>query len=91
MDEIKEMRNQIRTLRWCNLITQITFLIVTIILQVQYFRIRSYYQETIQQNSEMISVLESQNSELHQILSVIEAQNSDLQATLLILEDILPD
>ena len=98
MDEIKEMRNQIRTLRWCNLITQITFLIVTIILQVQYFRIRSYYQETIRQNSEMISVLESQtkvlesqNSELYQILSVIESQNSDLQATLLILEDILPD
>ena len=98
MDEIKEMRNQIRTLRWCNLITQITFLIVTIILQVQYFRIRSYYQETIRQNAEIISVLESQtkvlesqNSELRQTLAILEFQNDDLQQTLLILEGILPD
>lgn len=89
MDEIKEMRNQIRTLRWCILITQVTFLIVSIIFRVQYFQIRSYYQETVQQNSEMISVLESQNSELYQILSAIESQNSDLQTTLLILEEIL--
>ena len=64
MDDIKEMRNQIRTLRWCNLITQITFLIVTIILQVQYCWTRSYYQEVIQQNQEMIAELEFQNAVL---------------------------
>ena len=91
MDEIKEMRNQIRTLRWCNLITLAGFLIVSTIFQAQYLRIRSYYQETIRQSSEMISVLESQNSELYQILSVIESQNSEIQKTLLILGEILPD
>ncbi|WP_320920818.1 hypothetical protein [Eisenbergiella porci] len=77
MDEIKEMRNQIRTLRWCNLITQITFLIVTIILQVQYFRTRSYYQEVIQQNQEMIAELEFQNAVLQRIISISEEVNGD--------------
>ena len=77
MDEIKEIRNQIRTLRWCNLITQIAFLIVITILQVQYFRTRSYYQEVIQQNQEMIAELEYQNAVLQQMIVILEEVNGD--------------
>lgn len=49
-EEIQKLRKQVRNLRIAFLLTQIGFLIISIIFQIQYCRMMHYYREIFQSN-----------------------------------------
>ena len=54
-EEIQKLRKQVRNLRIAFLLTQIGFLIISIIFQIQYCRMMHYYREIFQLNQEFCS------------------------------------
>lgn len=52
-EEIQKLRKQVRNLRIAFLLTQIGFLIISIIFQIQYCRMMHYYREIFQLNQEI--------------------------------------
>ena len=68
-EEIQKLRKQVRNLRIAFLLTQIGFLIISIIFQIQYCRMMHYYREIFQLNQEISQSLIDVNSVL-QLLSL---------------------
>ena len=57
-EEIQKLRKQVRNLRIAFLLTQIGFLIISIIFQIQYCRMMHYYREIFQSLIDVNSVLQ---------------------------------
>ena len=68
-EEIQKLRKQVRNLRIAFLLTQIGFLIISIIFQIQYCRMMHDYREIFQLNQEISQSLIDVNSVL-QLLSL---------------------
>lgn len=56
-EEISKLRNQVKTLRLCNLITAISFVISNLIFLERYLRMYSHYQQILQDLQEHLCLL----------------------------------
>lgn len=70
--EITHLQEEVGKVKRFNLAIAIVVTIAVISLQVQYSKILSYYQKTVEENEQLLSELKYQNFVLRQFLSVIE-------------------
>lgn len=70
--EIESLRSQVKTLRILYLATLIIVTFSIISLQMQYSRIRSFYQSTVDTNQEILMGQSYLSDELEQILSGLQ-------------------
>ena len=63
-EEIQKLRKQVRNLRIAFLLTQIGFLAISIIFQIQYYQMMHYYREIFRLNQEISQSLIDVNSVL---------------------------
>ncbi len=57
--EIKKLNDQVHTLRICNLITSVFYLVSLAILQVQYYQTCLYCRQIVDANEQILSVFQS--------------------------------
>lgn len=57
--EIKKLHDQVHTLRICNLITSVFYLVSLAILQVQYYQTCLHYRQIVDANEQILSVFQS--------------------------------
>lgn len=70
--EIAHLQEEVGKVKRFNLAIAIVVTIAVISLQVQYSKILSYYQKTVEENEQLLSEMKYQNFVLRQFLSVIE-------------------
>lgn len=70
--EIAHLQKEVGKVKRFNLAIVIVVTIAVVSLQVQYSKILSYYQNTVEMNLQLLSEMKAQNLVLQQFLSAIE-------------------
>lgn len=77
--EIAHLQKEVSKLHIFELLILILVLFTILCFQVQYFRIYSYYQSSLEEDRQILLEMKDQNMVLQQFLSAIEAKQKEVR------------
>lgn len=77
--EIAHLQKEVSKLHIFELLILITVLFTILCFQVQYSRIYSYYQSSLEEDRQILLEMKDQNMVLQQFLSAIEAKQKEVR------------